>query len=245
MSVHISEPIIQTILPGGILIASLLGSAHCVGMCGGLVISFAKDAKGLFLYHLGRLVSYALLGAVAGALGHTVFQASMAKQVPWIASAIFGLILIFVGVRRLSGRSLHIALPKFLSNASGKLIIRVLKHTESHTGVFLLGALSALLPCGWLYTFVLAASATKSAILGAASLALFWVGTVPALSVAPIAFNKMTVRMRQMMPKIAGGLMIGLGLFALSLHASSLLANLHDTQVQQPANAPCPLHHHH
>lgn len=232
----------QTILPGGILLASLLGSAHCVGMCGGLVISFAKDAKGLVLYHFGRLVSYTLLGAVAGALGSAIFQVSFAKKAPWVASVLFGVLLILVGIRRLSGRSLHIALPSFLSNASGKIISHVLKHTESHSGVFLLGALSALLPCGWLYTFVLAASATKSATLGAASLALFWVGTVPALSAAPMVFNKMTARMRQVTPRISGVLMISLGLFALSLHAS-LLFGARDTHSQKPAAPSCPLHH--
>jgi sulfite exporter TauE/SafE len=243
LSAPISDPVIQAILPSGILIASLLGSAHCVSMCGGLVISFAKDAKSLALYQFGRLLSYALLGALAGALGNAIFKASFARQAPWISSVIFGLVLILTGVRRLSGKSLHITLPKLLSTTSSKLISRVLKHTESHSGVFLLGALSALLPCGWLYTFVLAASATKSAALGAASLTLFWVGTVPALSAVPMVFNKTTGKVRRVNPRIAGALMISLGLFALSMHATSLFAVAHDTDAKEFSPPTCLLHH--
>lgn len=251
MSAHISSPVMQAILPGGILIASLLGSAHCVGMCGGLVISFAKDAKGLALYHFGRLMSYAALGAIAGMLGSTVFNTPISRQMPWIASVLFGILLIVVGLRRLTGKPLHLILPHFIANGASRLMARSVRNTNARTGVFLLGALSAFLPCGWLYTFVLAAAATKSPLLGATSLTLFWAGTVPALSAAPMLFNKLTARIRAITPKLSGALMIGLGLFSLSLHASMLFTAVSVPVIsaqgsQAPISAPsCPLHHLH
>ncbi|MBI3556271.1 MAG: sulfite exporter TauE/SafE family protein [Deltaproteobacteria bacterium] len=244
MSAPISDPILQAILPSGILVASLLGSAHCVGMCGGLVISFVKDTKSLGLYHLGRLLSYASLGAIAGALGNSILNAPISKQLPWVASTAFGILLIGVGVRRLSGKPLHLLFPKSVSLISANLIQRSLRGSSA-IGVFTLGALSAFLPCGWLYTFVLGATATKSAILGAAALSLFWLGTVPALSAAPALFNRFTTKIRGFTPKISAALMIGLGLFSLSLHASALI----DSALSPPKTRPttlapsCPLHH--
>lgn len=213
-------------------------------MCGGLVVSFAKDAASIGLYHLGRLLSYVALGATAGALGSAVLNSPLARELPWIVSTVFGLMLVAVGLCRLGGKPLHFALPGFVARLTSKAIVRALKWDSRRTGVIVLGALSAFLPCGWLYTFVLAAAATKSAALGAGALGLFWLGTVPALTATPLVFNRMTARMQTLMPKLSGVLMVGLGFFALSLHASSIIWKTPSQPTGQPQTMEqsCPLH---
>jgi sulfite exporter TauE/SafE len=234
--------VLPSIVPSGILIASLIGSAHCVGMCGGLVINFAKDPKRLSLYHFGRLISYSTIGALAGYFGGEIFRIGLLRNVSWLSSILLALILISAGIRGLRGRSLHLSLPSWISSTLSRSLVWALKTESSSLKSLLLGLLSALLPCGWLYTFVLAASATQSATFGALSLGLFWLGTVPALSATPLILNQAVARFRQVRPKLTSIVLISLGLFTLGLHSVSLMAPTpHENGIQNIA-PPCPLH---
>ena len=60
---------INSILPLSVLISSFLGSWHCVGMCGGLVAASTRSPLSVFSYHLGRLIGYCTVGAIAGGIG--------------------------------------------------------------------------------------------------------------------------------------------------------------------------------
>jgi sulfite exporter TauE/SafE len=227
------------VLPGGILIASLLGSTHCVAMCGGLVVNLAQGNKALILYHFGRLLSYMILGALAGALGGFLVGNSVTAAMSWATSLIFAAILIAAGIRRFQGRSLHFKLPLSLSTLFARALGFAQRKKIAWLSPFALGFLSAFLPCGGLYTFVVTASATKSATLGAASLSLFWLGTVPALSAIPSFLNRASSKLQLNTPKLSGAMLVALGLFSLSLHAAPLFSP--SSQAMAP---PCPLHKH-
>lgn len=180
-----------------IFVASLLGSVHCLGMCGSLVAlasGTARDGKLLRAqgaYHGVRLVAYVLWGVLAGAAGSALDLAGSALGLGRSAALVAGVLMAFWGARtlvRLWRPQVGGALVQLTSSRSsgglGKLSTRLLARLSERSDLArgaLLGLLSALLPCGWLYAFVLGAAATASPLYGGLVMATFWSGTVPLL----------------------------------------------------------------
>lgn len=193
----------NAVLVLSILSASFLGSWHCAGMCGPIATLMATK-KGLWPYHLGRLVSYSALGALAGGLGQ-FFLTSEFVWLRWISAATFALFLFYAGLRLLNPKikKINFALP------TSKLF--KLKHSA-----FLVGLTTILLPCGWLYTYVAAAIATKSPYAGAIMMFLFWLGSLPALSTIPQFINATIKRSSPGQQKIAGFILIGASIYSLA-----------------------------
>lgn len=193
-------------IPAGVLVASLLGSGHCVAMCGGLVTSFARDRAGMVRYHLSRLAGYMVLGGVAGFLGQSVLGSPILSRMGLALTLIWATLLLVLGVRLWRG------LPVHLFHLPAGLWRRF-----PSAGAATAGILSAFLPCGWLHLFLLGAVATQSFTRGALYLAVFWLGTVPALSFAPWAVSRVLAPWRARRPKLAGALIIALALSSLGL----------------------------
>lgn len=239
-------------LPSGILLTSLAGSAHCVGMCGGLILNFTQSKTDLVWYHLGRLISYSLLGYLAGGLGSFIFDFKYSKSIATMTTLAFALGLIMVGISR------FLALPRWLNPHGftrwfhmvvGSLSKTVLSATLApifmSRAQFLkplaLGSLSGFLPCGWLYTYVIAAAATQSPWLGFISLAIFWVGTLPALTLSTVIFRRTVDKMRLGSPRLSGAILVGLGIFSLALHMTTLL-EMNNSISTSRLEATCNLH---
>ena len=155
-------------------LTSLTGSIHCAGMCGPLITSLVHTRTGRISYHLGRGLSYTTLGALGGALGGTILSA--------IRSPLFVSlgILTTIAFLLLAGFALYKkTAPRWMRFAH-----------QAHPGV--LGLLSPLLPCAWLYGYLLAGSATLSPLRGALVLFFFWLGTLPFLIAAPTLLQKIS-----------------------------------------------------
>jgi sulfite exporter TauE/SafE len=198
----------MNVIPFAVLGASLLGSGHCVAMCGGLVMTVAREPRAILRYHLGRLVGYCGLGAIAGFLGEVVLQSSSYALVPWVSTAVLAFGFVFLGVRLWCGKSLHLfRLPRSLWQKLAGL------------GAGITGFLSAFLPCGWLHAFVLGAVSTRSAALGAVYLFVFWLGTLPALSLAPFAARKVFQPMVKRVPRLSAVILIAIGIVSLGIKA--------------------------
>lgn len=193
----------------GILSSSFLGSWHCAGMCGPIATLMSNRGH-LWLYHLGRLVSYSALGLAAGTLG-SVFLKSDFITLRWVSAGVLALMLVFSGV--------NLIYPKFLlQNFSGHKIFNLLKKLKLFTvdsSGFVVGLLTAFLPCGWLYTYVLAAIATRSAYAGTLTLVLFWLGGMPTLSAVPLMIRKTVHAGGLKQQRIAGVILIASGLYSL------------------------------
>lgn len=166
------------------LIAGIITSLHCAGMCGPLSCLFSRPGSetdaviARTAYHFARIGAYSLLGAVVGGLGGVpvnLLGGVASVIVPWMLVALF-LALAFQLDRRLRK-------PALL----GRLTIRipgVLRKRGPVGAAFILGAVTPLLPCGPLY-FVLGTSAfAGSAAQGAEWLMIFGLGTLPGLWVA-------------------------------------------------------------
>lgn len=180
-------------LPASLFLAGLGGSAlHCVGMCGPFVLGqVTADAEGigrgagygewrrlagaaLAPYHLGRLVTYAALGAVAGA-ATSLFATT--EMFGWLAA-----LLLVLGAGVMIAQAFGLAHGMAAPHAP--LIQRLaapLVASRHPAARFSLGVVLGFLPCGLIYGALGAAAGTGSALQGALAMAAFSLGTMPAL----------------------------------------------------------------
>lgn len=194
-----------------ILLASLAGSLHCAGMCGGLVAAYAgaDAARGLarggahLAYNAGRLASYAALGAGAGLAGRTLDLAGSLAGVQRVALLAAGALVVLFGlhalVTALGGPAPRLRAPLFLQRTLGAAL-RVAGRWPAPLRAGAIGLLTALLPCGWLYAFVVAAAGTGSALYGALAMAVFWLGTLPVMAAVGLGLQALAGPLRRRVP---------------------------------------------
>jgi sulfite exporter TauE/SafE len=188
--------------------AAFLGSWHCMSMCSPMA-SLAQIRGGLRGYQFGRGISYILMGMLWGFLGKQVssylgFAQGASLFVMFSALALIGLQL--MGQRYTLGSS----------RWSMKLIQMIYPWLPKNS--WSLGFTTGFLPCAWLYTFYLAASSTKSASVGAFVMFLFWMGTVPALSLAPLFLQKLKHVLNQSQQKWVGMFLVAASVYAIFSH---------------------------
>ena len=174
-------------------------------------------------YHGGRLVAYASLGAIAGTLGAGVDQLGQWAGVQRAAGITAGVLLVLWGVALLANtmdvRLWPALLRSGVSDNAARTIGGMLHRFEQRTPAVrasVLGLLTGLMPCGWLYAFVVTAAGTGSAWRGAAFMALFWVGTVPALVVIATGMRRATGALQARLPMVSAVIVIAFGVAALS-----------------------------
>lgn len=202
------------------LTTGLIGSLHCVGMCGPLAMALPigrlpRSQRGLALglYHTGRLTAYAGLGLLMGTLGQGLLLAGLQRPVS-IAAGLF--LLIWTGINR--G-----ALPGLTMGRATRWVVQPMtRFLQSPTlrAFAGLGFLNGLLPCGFVYVALAGAVTTGSSVTGAAYMALFGLGTIPALlavrflpSLFPVSLRR---RFTQFMPVVTvalGLLLVGRGVY--------------------------------
>ena len=181
-------------------VAGFLGSAHCVGMCGGISGLFAVNASVASLrsqipkavsYNLGRILSYAVLGALVALLGKTTVG-----LIPKITAPVrlaSGILIILVGLQLAFGW--RILAP--LESAGAKLWNRIapaakgLVPVESVAQALGLGLIWGWLPCGLVYSVLLLAATTTEVASGALVMIAFGVGTTPAMLATGMSASKL------------------------------------------------------
>lgn len=203
-------------LLAGIVATSAVGSIHCVAMCGPLV-GMHGGARSLRLaaaHSLGRLTTYVLLGATAGALGGALDLAGRVGNVQRTATLLAGVLVLGWGLYLLIANKPVVS--RGGSSKFGDALVRI-RHKPPRLRAWLMGTLTGLLPCGWLWAFVVTAGGTGSAALGASVMAAFWLGTVPAM-VGLLAFaGPVFARLRARMPAITAAALIAIGVGTLAL----------------------------
>lgn len=178
--VTIAQQYTPLALPLLVFLASLLGSMHCVGMCGGIVWALPAERSAHVAYHGGRLVGYLSLGALAGLVGEYLLAGAV--WVSWLAAGMMALTFFYSGYRIWQGKSFHLRLPKRFNEPLQAAMSKSLKGSQQHTYLGgAVGLLTVFLPCGWLYTYILGAVLTGSFWAGALFLFAFWLGTLPLL----------------------------------------------------------------
>jgi len=210
-------------LAGSVLVASLLGSPHCAGMCGGFVCFYAgQGGRGQAFahaaYNLGRLVSYLLLGALAGALGDSLDRAGHAAGLHGAAAIAAGAVMVAWGAAALASalgaRLPHAAVPGFLRTRFAAAI-RAVHAQPPAVRALTVGLVTTLLPCGWLWVYVATAAGTGTPLRGMLVMAAFWAGTVPMMAGVGLAAQSALGPLRRRLPMVTAAALVVLGLFTL------------------------------
>lgn len=208
-----------------LFIVGLVTSLHCVAMCGGINLSQciksseSSDSKSYlkpsFLYNLGRVISYTIIGGVVGGLGAALSFTEATKGMVVILSGVFMIImgLNLFGAFPWTSRFIP-RFPTFLKNRKDV--------ASSGRGPLVVGLLNGLMPCGPLQAMQLYALGTGSFIAGASSMLAFSLGTVPLMfglgffsSILGSRFNKRMMQAGAVLVVFLGFAMLSRG-FALS-----------------------------
>lgn len=205
-----------------LLLIGLLGGTHCISMCGGIVGALAMGTRPRLTlhlaYNLGRIVSYAAAGAIAGALGGASVALSGQLPVRSFLYLLANLMLIALGLY-LMGVTRALA---FSERVGQRLWVHLQPLTRrflpahSSAQAFPLGLLWGWLPCGLVYSALATALTSGSALSGAALMLAFGAGTLPNLLLAGLLAARLQAYARQPAIRLASGLLVlGFGVWGL------------------------------
>ena len=172
----------------------LLGSLHCVGMCGPIAFALPLDRSsnfsifiGSLLYNFGRILTYFTLGVLFGTLGKGIALAGFQQTLSIIVGVIIILSVVFPILR------IKIPVLPTFSIWLGKLKGEMGKRfgRQSKINLFSIGLLNGLLPCGLVYVAIAGASAMVSAVEGGLFMLVFGLGTIPLMLSVSIFGNQL------------------------------------------------------
>jgi sulfite exporter TauE/SafE len=203
------------------LVAGLLASPHCLGMCGAFPLHLSRGGNGrpgprVALYLLGKMLTYAFLGALAGAFGEMLVRSRAVSFSQQALAYTMGALLVVFGVAMLDLIRLPAPAPRALSGAGvmTRVFTRLL-HTPGPGAGYVLGASTGFLPCPITLAMLTAAAAAHSAAGGAVILVGLGVGTAPALLAVGLSGAVIDTRVRRFGMRGAGVVLLALGVITL------------------------------
>lgn len=259
---ELSNSNFQAMLPLiiAVISASLLGSLHCAGMCGGLMFfALGSDQDRTkkarirlqLAYHGGRLVTYSMLGIAAGTIGQAIDFGGGFVGLQRAAMIFAGVMMIGFGIitlARIKGIKIkHIGAPaplrRFVERGQ-----RAAFGLTPFKRALAIGLLTALLPCGWLYAFVFLSTGTASPFWGGLTMSAFWMGTLPVMVSLGAGIQLITGRLNTKLPIITAlavvvvGGMTAMGAFKVTeITRESLGITDSPTAVPAAGQVDCPL----
>ena len=193
---NFSDPSLLTLI-AGFFTAGFLGSWHCGIMCGPSAC-FMAEKKQLLPYQVGRLISYASAGAFSGYISQ--FLTTSYEWLKYVSVGVCCALLIFMFITQ----NKKISTPERFSQFYFKNV---------NSG-FLMGLATVLLPCGWLYSFIVSALAARSAFAGALVMTVFWASSLPALSVAQLLMKRLINKNDQQKQRISSFILLIASLYS-------------------------------
>jgi sulfite exporter TauE/SafE/plastocyanin domain-containing protein/copper chaperone CopZ len=218
-----------------LFIVGVISSLHCVGMCGGIMLSqtVGKESKNKFeamkpaiLYNLGRVTAYTILGGIIGAIGSVFALSLTTKAALQIFAGVFMVMMGFNMAGFKAFRKIQIKLPTPVCK---------MMSTKKPKTPFFVGLINGFMPCGPLQTMQLYALGTGSAISGALSMFMFAAGTVPLMltfgalsSLLSKGYTKKILKFSGILIIVLGLIMSnrGLALAGMNLSPGSMLASI-------------------
>ena len=222
------------------LILGLLGSFHCVGMCGPIAFILPVDKTNktkmiwqTFLYHFGRLLTYSLIGLLFGLLGRGLYLSGFQQRLS-ILIGVLMIITIIIPINVFNKYSLSKPIYRGIHKVKSKLGLYLKK--KSNKALFAIGFFNGFLPCGLVYMALFGSISEATALRGALFMFLFGLGTIPLMTGAIFLGNFLKVSIRNKIQKaipifviIIGLLFIlrgmGLGIPYLSPNDAKLIIN--------------------
>jgi sulfite exporter TauE/SafE len=201
-----------------IFVAGLLGSAHCVGMCGGFALTIGSVAPALgenllrqLIYSSGRVFTYSWLGICAAYGGMRLTQVS--GSLPGVLAIVAGVFLIYQGlvVTGVIRRAAVTGKPPCLAGSLFGAWMRGSRRTQ----VFLAGLATGFLPCGLLYGMLANAASTSNLLSGGVTMAVFGLGTLPVMVLTGFGGSLLGVAQRRRLFYAAGWCVVITGVITL------------------------------
>jgi len=207
------------------LILGLMGSLHCVGMCGPIAFMLPVDRTNnykkfgqIFIYHFGRLLAYGIIGLIFGLLGKGLSIFGIQQKLS-IAIGIIMILVVLIPYKTFNKYNLSKPIYKIISKVKNQLGKELKK--KSPDTFLTIGFLNGFLPCGLVYMALFGSIAMGDALQGSLYMMLFGVGTLPLMTAAIYFSNLLKGGIRQKVQRaipvfviIIGALFIlrGLGL---------------------------------
>lgn len=230
----------------------LLGSMHCVGMCGGLVTTLSMVRQkiwwsGLMSYQMGRIATYSLLGLLAGMVG------MVATQLPWFSD--MQRVLTFVAGSLMILFGLHLAgwlsdpLIRIMATFSQVIgfsrWIQAASSSRMPMSWFMIGLFNGLLPCGLVYAGLALSIGSGNIATSTGMMLAFGLGTVPAMTLVPWVLKSITPKIRGNILKVAAIFVIALGVLTI-IRGGDWMHRMHGSHhTQQTQHDIHSMHHEH
>ena len=201
----------------------LLGSGHCLGMCGGLVSAFFMrlNARGVWpylAYHGARILIYGIVGVIAAAIGAVVVSTGQIGKWQGVLQIVAGLVVIFLGLDLLGVSPIRNGLG-FAPIAWLRKQFGLATQRGPVLGALIGGAINGLMPCSMTMAMAVKATTAPSVLEGSLLMLAFGAGTLPSMLSASFLFGKLG-------PKLRGWLLKGAALFVIALGVSTLWQGL-------------------
>jgi sulfite exporter TauE/SafE len=219
------------------LLAGLVGSAHCLGMCAGISGLFAVNAEvasmrtsipTALVYNVGRIITYALLGMIVALFGSVVIKASPGLAVG--VRMLSGIIIILVGLKV----AFDLRILNVIERMGGTLWAKIapaaqrLVPVTSLPKALGLGLVWGWLPCGLVYSVLLIAATSASPAGGAATMVAFGIGTMPAMMLSGLGAARVSRAMQRRGTRLGMGiLIIVMGLLTIAMPLGRLVPGSH------------------
>jgi len=213
------------------LTTGLIGSLHCVGMCGPLAMALpvgrlpmSQRWVGIGLYHVARLTAYAGLGLAVGSVGQGMLLMGLQRPLS-IGAGLFLLVWTLL---------IHGRFGSLTAGTPTHWIVRSMAHflqQPSLRSFYLLGFMNGLLPCGFVYVALAGAVVTGSALYSALYMMLFGLGTLPALLAVRLVPSLFPVKSRQQFVRLMPFVTVALGIL---LVVRGLYQPSHASHTDQP-----------
>jgi uncharacterized protein len=216
-------------------VAGLLGSMHCIGMCGAVVLAYSTGPSGdtgtrgtyapgssllhtlpsHLMYNGGRVLSYMCIGGLVGYLGGLI---TAIQTIGTLFSVVGGMVMVTAGLLMLD------VIPRTNRSSKGRESLLRRFHLDSLASLlsfrslmskFYIGVLTPFLPCGLLYSMFVQAAGSGGIVNGALTMLVFGAGIVPALLVTGLASAYMGLKLRYYANKLAAMTIILMGVVML------------------------------
>lgn len=170
------------------LILGLMGSLHCVGMCGPIAFMLPVDQTNnykkfgqIFIYHFGRLLAYGIIGLLFGLLGKGLSIFGIQQKLS-IAIGVIMILIVLIPYKTFNKYNFSKPIYKIISKVKNQLGKELKK--KSPDTFLTIGFLNGFLPCGLVYMALFGAIAMGNAVQGSLYMILFGLGTIPLMTTA-------------------------------------------------------------
>lgn len=227
------------------LSVGILGSVHCIGMCGGIVAALSMGGertywRGIASYHFGRIVSYSALGLTAGLIGSLITAKADLLQIQQILSIFAGIFMIIFALQ-IGG----VIPERFAALSFIRIPASLLQKTARGNASLLwglTGLANGLLPCGMVYAALSLALKQADPLTGTLMMTAFGIGTVPAMTVLAVTIRRLDPFLKARFLKLAAATLVLFGLFTIGRGYMQGGEHSHDMPVHSHTMEHAPSH---